>query len=166
MTPSAIRAIAGQSPATAVSGFDGPGRPGRPGAEQTKTRENGTDEKPEEKPAAQRSARSAQRDPVPAAERVEIDDRERVRHEQGDQDELDRPAPDDPATDPDVARTSRGRARGPASEPISCWAAAPSWPSRVESRPSIASPKAAGGRLPPVVIVTAGIPAATNGPCS
>ena len=84
------------------------------------------------------------RDPVPAAERVQIDDRERERHEQRDQDELDRPAAHDPPADPDVARRARGRARGPSSEPSSCWAAAPSWPSRVrvEARMRVAE----GGR--------------------
>ena len=93
--------------------------PCRPGAEQTKTRENDADEQPEGKPAAEREQRRLEADPVTAAEREEIDDRDDERHEQRDQHELDRPAPHDA-----VARTRRSSSSSaPSSSP---WLSEPS----------------------------------------
>ena len=79
-------------------------RPLRPGAERGKTRENEPDEEPEEEPRAQRPRRAAEPDPLPPAQREEIDARDEERHEQRDQHELDRPAADDAVAEPDVAR--------------------------------------------------------------
>src|SRR4051794_35371678 len=85
-------------------------RPRRAAAERVqhpKTRENETDERPEEKPAAQRPQRGAEPQPVTAGEREEIDCGDDERQQQGDQHELERPAADRAIADPDRTRRSR-----------------------------------------------------------
>ena len=91
--------------------------------------------------------------------------RREERHERGDQHELDRPAADESRRRARRSSSSPARARGPGR--ASRGASAPTGRAReargVEPR---VSPKAGGGVAGAVVSVIAGMPRATNGPCS
>ena len=119
------------------------------------------------KPAAQSADRGQEPHAVAAPEREQIDGGDDERQEQRDQHQLDRPAADPPVADPDVARRSLGDL-----EPLVERAeqllrgAAHLHELRVAGQAPPVSPKADGGRLPPVVSVIAGTPRARNGPCS
>ena len=112
-------------------------------------------------------AAGAQRDVLAPAERVEVDDRDEQRDEQGDQDELDRPAADDRARRPRRSCRCSAGARGPgrASRAAAARRRRAARAARVERRRRCRRTRR-GGRSPPVVIVIAGMPAPTNGPCS
>ncbi len=88
----------------------------------------------------------------------------------GTRSEISRSSIAQPRTARPAAQTSPGVPRSSStpwsSEPMSSCAARPSWVRRVRSRAPGRSVNDAGGRSPPVVTVTAGIPRATNGPCS
>ena len=144
-----------------------PGRPGRPGAEQAKTRENDPGEQPEEKPAAQGPGSGRQGDAVAPAERVEVDDATTIAAPAGRSGRARSPSRGRPARRP--RRSSPvlgGRLEALVERAEQLLRGGAELPSRVASRASAVSPNGGGGRSPPVVIVTAGIPAPTNGPCS
>ena len=83
-----------------------------------------------------------------------------------DQQQLDRPAADDPVAGPDEARRPLRELEPWSSEPRSSCAARPIASSRPRVERERRSVNASGGRSPAVVRVIAGMPRATNGPCS
>ena len=103
----------------------------------------------------------------PPAAREQVDGGDEEGQQRRDQHELDRPAPDDAIPEPDVARRplreleplverAEQLLRGAADRPE---------PLHVERLGHVGE-RVGGSRSPAVVIVTAGMPRATNGACS
>ena len=119
---------------------------------------------PEEQPAAQAAHRRRERDPPPPAAREQVDRADREGQQRGEQHELDRPAADEARADVDVARRTLLELEAGVERADRLCAARPSSSSRCGC--SCASANARAGRSGTVVSVTAGMPRATNGPCS
>ena len=93
--PSANSASTGQLPATSVAGFGGRLAPSGHAPSPPNTANASADEEPEGEACPQAPRGRQQRDPPPPAVGEEIDGTDEARHEQRDEQQLDRPAADD-----------------------------------------------------------------------
>ena len=139
---------------------------GGPDADQREQLEQKRGPEPETGAAPVAAQRRRQRDVASSAAREQVDRGEQERQQRGEQHELDRPAREHARPEVDVASRA-GRELGAGVEPAQeLLRRAAELASRTPSSRPGWSVNAFGGRSPPVVSVSAGIPCASSGPCS